>query len=70
MLISEIKYPLRVCVELLNYSIWSCKKTENMRYSEIKELLLQFFTEEQIGEAQNILSGQSESNQATQADPV
>ena len=41
--ISKIEYPLRVCVELLNYLIWSCKKTEDLKYSEIKALLLNFF---------------------------
>jgi len=53
--ISKIEYPLRVCVELLNYLIWSCKKTEDLKYSEIKALLLNFFSEEDIAKAQNIL---------------
>lgn len=62
MLLSEIEYPLRLCVELLHFSVWSCKKTENMKYSQIKELILQFFDEDQIVEAQNILSGKIKSN--------
>jgi len=62
MLLSEIEYPLKLCVELLYFSIWSCKKTENMKYSEIKELMSQFFDVDQIVIAQKILSGQFESN--------
>ena len=57
MKLPEIEYPLRICVELLNYSIWSCKKTEDLKFSEIKELLLNFFTEEEIIKAQDILKG-------------
>jgi len=53
----EVKYPLRLCVELLHYSIWSCKKTEDFKYSEIKKLLLSFFTEEEVTKAQDILKG-------------
>lgn len=55
--ISEIEYPLRLCVELLLFSTRSCKKTENMKYSELEELLLRFFDEDQIIKAQDILSG-------------
>jgi len=55
--LSEIEYPFRLCVELLHYSTWSCKKTENLQYSEIKKLLLRFFDEEEIIKAQDILSG-------------
>lgn len=67
MTLSEIEYPLRLCVELLHFSVWSCNKTENMKYSEIKELLLRFFSEDQIIKAQEILSGKSESNKPHQA---
>ena len=54
---TQIEYPLRLCVEMLCFSIWSCKKTEDMKYSEVKELLLRFFDEDQITEAQQISMG-------------
>jgi len=56
--IEAMEYPLRLCVEMLHYSIWSCKKTEDMKYSEIRELLLKFFDEDQIAEAQKISVGE------------
>ena len=57
MIISEVEYPLRLCVEMLHYCSWSNKKTENMKASEIKEKLGIFFTEDQITEALKILCG-------------
>jgi len=66
--ISEIEYPLRLCVELLSYSIWNCKKTEEMKYSEIRKLLLQFFDEDQIAKAQDILIGKWQSNNPSEPD--
>jgi len=51
----EIKYPLRLCVELMHFCFWSSKKTENKKVSEIKIMLLNFFTQEQIDEAQSII---------------
>jgi hypothetical protein len=54
---SEIKYPLRLCVEMMHFSVWSCEKTQNMKASEIKSALSVFFTKEQIDEAQKILTG-------------
>jgi hypothetical protein len=60
MKISEVEYPLRLCIELINFTIFSCKKTENMTYSEIKTLLLNFFSEDDLINAQNILQGKSE----------
>jgi len=55
---TQIEYPLRLCVEMLHFSTWSCKKTEDMKYSEIKELLLRFFDENQIAKAQKISVGE------------
>lgn len=54
---SEIKYPLRLCVEMLNYCFWSNKKTTEKKPSEIKTILLEFFTQEQINESIKILTG-------------
>jgi len=56
---SKIEYPFRICVELLHYSIWSCKKTEDLKYSEVKKLLLNFFDEEEIAKAQDVLMGKT-----------
>ena len=66
--LSEIEYPLRLCVELLSFSMWNCKKTEEMKYSEIRKLLLQFFNEDQIAKAQDILIGKWRSNDPSEPD--
>ena len=66
--LSEIEYPLRLCVELLSFSMWNCKKTEEMKYSEIRKLLLQFFNEDQIAKAQDILIGKWQSNNPSESD--
>ena len=55
----NVPYPVRVCTEILHFCFMSNKKTENMRASEIKNKLQVFFTEEQIIEAQKILTGNS-----------
>jgi len=55
----EIKYPLRLCVEMLHFCFWSNKKTENKKASEIKIMLLEFFSQEQIDEAQRVLQGKN-----------
>jgi len=59
MIYSEIEYPLRLCVEMLHFCFWSNAKTENKKASEIKTMLLNFFTQEQMDEARKILSGES-----------
>ena len=56
--ISEIEYPLSLCVQLMYYaSLGANGKTDNMRASEIKEGISLFFTEDQIQKAQDILTG-------------
>jgi len=47
----ELKYPINLCADLLLFCFWSCEKTEDKKPSEIKEILLNFFTQEQIDEA-------------------
>ena len=66
MKLSEIEYPLRLCVEMLHFACWSCKKTEELKGSEIKELLANFFTSDQIEKATNIMIGKD--NQINSAD--
>jgi len=48
---SKNKYPLRLCVEMLHYCFWSNEKTQDKKASEIKTMLLEFFTQEQIDES-------------------
>jgi len=55
--ISDVPYPLRLCVEMLHYCAMSNEKTEEMKSSEIKDNLLVFFTKDQIQAAQDILCG-------------
>ena len=55
-----IPYPLRLCVEIMNYCFISNDKTAEMKASEIKNKLQVFFTEEQIIEAKKLLTEESE----------
>ena len=57
MKLHDLGYPFRLCVEMLAFAGMSCEKTENMKASEIKEVLAVFFTEEDIEKAVNILTG-------------
>ncbi len=57
MRLSEIEYPLRICVDLMHYAGISCKKTEDLKQSEIIKGLKVFFTDEEINKAINILLG-------------
>ena len=53
--LSDIEYPLRLCVEMLHYCSFS-KKTETMTPSEIRAQLEVFFTLDQIDQSVGILS--------------
>lgn len=56
MLLSEIEYPLRLCVEMLRYSAFA-DVTGDMKPSEIKAALAVFFPAEMIDKAAQILCG-------------
>lgn len=58
----EIKYPLRLCVELMHYCAWSNPKTCHSTPSDLYEKLGVFFTEEQIEESRKILRGEISTN--------
>jgi len=51
----EIKYPLGLCIDLLHFSILGSKKTTDKTAYDIKQMLLNFFTQEEIDEALKIL---------------
>jgi len=51
----EIKYPLRLCIDLLHFCVWGSKKTKDKTAYDIKQMLLNFFTQEEIDEALKIL---------------
>jgi len=54
----EIKYPLKLCIDLLHFSVWGSEKTKDKTAYEIKEMLLNFFTQEEIDEALRVLKGE------------
>jgi len=51
----EIKYSVRLCIDLMHFSIWGSKKTIDKTAYEIKKMLLNFFTQEEVDEALKIL---------------
>ncbi len=53
----DIKYPLRLCVEMIHYCAWSNEKTKEIKPSELYKELEVFFTKEQIQESRKILCG-------------
>ncbi len=55
--LSELPIPLRMCVEMLNFTTWHCAKTQEKRFSEIKVLLAEFFDDTDIDNAVLILTG-------------
>jgi len=57
--ISDIEYPLRLCVETIHYCIISNPVTEDKRFSEIQESLYEIFGKEMVDKANAILQGQS-----------
>jgi len=59
MIYSDVKYPLRLCVELMHYCCLSNPLTEDKRLSDIKEALKVFFTDQEIEEASTLLSGET-----------
>ena len=58
--LQDIKFPLRLCVELMYYSTWLNDKTKDITPTELYEKLSLFFTEEQIEESRKILCGDTE----------
>lgn len=58
MYLPEIKYPLRLCVEMMHYCTWSNEKTAEIRPSELLVNLEVFFSKELIEESRKILCGE------------
>ena len=58
--VSELPYPLRLCVEMVQYAAVSNDLAKEMRPSEVKEHLSHFFDEYYIDQAEKILTGRSE----------
>lgn len=57
--LSDLPYPLRLCTELLHYSAWGCAQTADLKASEIRIAVGQFFDQATIAEAEAILCGRS-----------
>lgn len=55
----DLPYPLRLCVEMMNFAVHS-PKTQDKKPSEIKEMLGGLFDAEMIAEATDILCGRNE----------
>ena len=54
--LTDIEYPLRLCVELMHYAgVGANGKTVDMKVDEVKDSMRVFFTDEEIEEAQRIL---------------
>lgn len=54
--LTDIEYPLRLCVELMYYSALGANgKTVDMKADQVKDSMRVFFTDEEIEEAQRIL---------------
>lgn len=51
MLLADLPYPLRLCVEMMHYSVWLCPKTQDKKASEVQAMLLQFFDAADIDRA-------------------
>lgn len=60
MQLRDVEYPLRLCVEMLNYCAMSNQLTKDKRPSEVKEMLKAFFTDEQIEESFKLLCGSTD----------
>jgi hypothetical protein len=58
-MLKDLPYPLRLCVEMMNFAVHS-PKTQDKKPSEIKEMLGGFFDGDVIAEATDILCGRSE----------
>lgn len=57
--LKDLSYPLRLCVELMQFVGITGDVAKEMHYFEIVEHLSDVFTEECINEAKRILSGRS-----------
>ena len=54
----EIKYSVRLCIDLMHFSIWGSEKTKDKTAYDIKQMLLNFFTQEEIDDALLKVSGE------------
>jgi hypothetical protein len=54
----ELPYPLRLVVETLNYCVWSNPITQDMRCSEILELLKAVYGDDLCAQAEKTLRGE------------
>lgn len=59
MVLQEIPFPLRLCVEMLHYSAFMSPQAANKTGAEVVKELEAFFAPELIAEARAILTGNS-----------
>lgn len=59
MQLSELPYPLRLCVEMMHYAAWMSDQTKEMRPSEVRQALSAFFDDTTMDAAVNILTGRT-----------
>ena len=57
---SEVKYPLRLCVELMQWAFLLSPTTKDMTVAEVKGLMEKLFDSETIEKALRIFAGGNE----------
>lgn len=55
--LKDLPYPLRLCVEMMFYAVFTSDTTKYMQSSEVRQALRAFFDDALIDEATNILTG-------------
>ena len=60
--LDQLEYPLKLCVEMLHYCAFSCEKTQELKASEIRIKLAEFFGDEMVAKAVSIVTGESKDN--------
>lgn len=61
MMLDDLPYPQRLCVELLHYAIIS-PRTGHMKCAEVKAAIAVFFGDDEVDAARAILTGESPSS--------
>jgi len=66
-ILNDIPYPRRLCVELLHYAIINCPHTGHMKCKDVKAAVAVFFDDEEVDAALAILAGKLPPNQKVDA---
>jgi hypothetical protein len=58
------EYEVKLCMQMISYSVYQCKKANNRRSHEILQALSFFFEDDVMGEAKQRLLGEKEASHA------